>query len=182
MSCCARLHTTSCHPSPAFRLRDARRWQPRNLASDTHRRGGAVPSGRVPLAHQGGGFDTTTLLNLMCAPFNNRDFKCECTHGRHDGRAVERPTTMAQRSPRALRNDDWFESCYICYSPDNDGDADNDSDEDNDEANATTKLGPLLCCNECPRVAHKNASPSSTLTFRRRRLFAVDVRDVRSRA
>jgi hypothetical protein len=54
-----------------------------------------------------------------------------------------------------LRNDDWFESCYICYSPDDDGDADNDSDEDNDEANATTKLGPLLCCNECPRVAHK---------------------------
>ena len=94
-------------------------------------------------------------LNLMCAPFNNRDFKCECTHGRHDGRAVERPTTMAQRSPRALRNDDWFESCYICYSPDDDGGADNDSDEDDDEANATTKLGPLLCCNECPRVAHK---------------------------
>lgn len=79
-------------------------------------------------------------LGLLCAPFNNANFRCDCEHGRHDGQQLPVPPTMEQQNPqRALSARDWQEECYICYAEDA-------GDDDNSR---------LLTCRSCSRVAHK---------------------------
>jgi len=87
--------------------------------------------------------DTTPrhCLGLMCAPFNNLNFKSECEHARHDGARVDAPPTMQQQHPgRVVASDDWFDSCHICSSE--------------DDSNESTE--GMMCCNYCKIVAHKS--------------------------
>ena len=87
--------------------------------------------------------DTTPrhCLGLMCAPFNNLNFKSECEHASHDGARVDAPPTMKQQHPgRAVASDDWFDSCHICSS----------EDDSNESTEGT------MCCNYRKIVAHKS--------------------------
>lgn len=89
--------------------------------------------------------DTTPqhCLGLMCAPFNDANFRCGCEHARHDGGRVEAPPTMAAQHPtRSVTSDDWFDTCHICYS------AEADDEDENRES--------FMCCHSCKLVAHKS--------------------------
>ena len=90
--------------------------------------------------------DTTPqhCLGLMCAPFNDANFRCDCEHARHDSSRIEPPPTMQQQhASRAISSDDWFDTCHVCYSAD-------DGNEEQD------KRENLMCCSHCSLVAHKS--------------------------
>jgi hypothetical protein len=81
--------------------------------------------------------DRHCLRNLLSAE-NEPEFRVNCTHGRSDGRVLDEPKTMEQRAkPRKVQSSAWQDECSICYA----------SYEDN--------ASRLLCCENCPRVAHK---------------------------
>ena len=78
-------------------------------------------------------------LGLLCAPFNNANFRCDCEHARHDGRRMPTPQTMQQQqSSRQLNSGDWQDVCCLCYSDDSETDS-----------------SRLLTCQFCTSVAHK---------------------------
>ena len=75
-------------------------------------------------------------LRLMCSPFNEADFRCDCTHKRSDGTHRTPPPTMDQQhADRAVRSDDWDDACCLCY----------------DES----ETSQCLMCAYCANVAHK---------------------------
>ena len=77
-------------------------------------------------------------LGLLCSSFNDKAFRCDCVHGRRDGRRREAPPTVEQQHPeRAVRADDWQDACLVCYS--------------SDESDTSS----LFCCKYCSAVAHK---------------------------
>ena len=78
-------------------------------------------------------------LRLLCSPFNEPDFRCDCHHPRADRAARHAPLTVDQQHPSRAADsaNDWDGHCCVCFA-----DAEDDSNR-------------LVCCTFCRNVAHK---------------------------